>query len=107
VDVISKMCEGCQVKYPRFGLPAEGKVRWCSGCAKGHAGVVNVKGKKCEGCQVKYPRFGLPDGGKKRRWCGDCAPQAARAGGRRTQAGGTAQEEPKATDPPVAIPPDL
>jgi hypothetical protein len=29
VDVTSKKCEDCQIKQPTFGLPAEGKSRWC------------------------------------------------------------------------------
>jgi predicted Fe-S protein YdhL (DUF1289 family) len=57
---------------PSFGLLAEGKRRWCSGCAKGHAGVVNIASKKCESCQLKVPSFGLPAEGKK-RWCSGCA----------------------------------
>ena len=101
---VGKNCEDCQLKQPSFGLPGEGKKRWCGGCAKGHAGAVDVSSKKCEGCQLKQPSFGLPSDGKKRRWCGDCAPKAARgAGGRRTQAGGSAQKKPTVTDPPVAI----
>ena len=36
-----KKCEGCGLKVPHFGLPAEGRARWCSGCAKGHAGAVD------------------------------------------------------------------
>ena len=59
---------------PHFGLPAEGKRRWCSGCAKGHAGAVDVNSKKCEGCGVKAPSLGLPAEGKK-RWCAGCANQ--------------------------------
>ena len=26
-----KKCEGCGLKQPTFGLPAEGRRRWCSG----------------------------------------------------------------------------
>ena len=26
-------CEGCD-KQPSYGLPAEGKLRWCGGCAE-------------------------------------------------------------------------
>ena len=44
-----KMCEGCGLPVPHFGLASEGKRRWCSGCAKGHAGAVNIINKKCEG----------------------------------------------------------
>ena len=29
-----KMCEGCGLKQPSYGLPAEGRKRWCAGCAK-------------------------------------------------------------------------
>jgi hypothetical protein len=35
-------CEDCQLKRPTFGLPAEGKVRWCFGCAKAHTGAADV-----------------------------------------------------------------
>jgi hypothetical protein len=55
-----------------YGLPAEGKKRWCSGCAKGHAGAVDISHKKCEDCKVKYRTFGLPAEGKN-RWCSGCA----------------------------------
>jgi hypothetical protein len=75
VDVSSKKCEGCQLKSSSFGLSAEGKKRWCGGCAKGHAGtedLSNKKRKKCEGCQLKKPSFGLPAEGKA-RWCSGCA----------------------------------
>ena len=49
MDVSSRKktkCEGCQLKLPNFGLPAEGKKRWCAGCAKGHAGAVGVAKRK-------------------------------------------------------------
>ena len=63
-----KMCEDCSMKQPSFGLPAEGKVRWCGGCAKAHAGVVNVnaRNKKCEDCSLKQSTFGIPVEGKKK-----------------------------------------
>ena len=77
VDVVCKKCEGCQLKRPIFGFLAEGKKRWCSGCAKAHTGAVDIKRKKCESCGLKRPTFGLPSEGKKRRWCIDCAPKAA------------------------------
>ena len=34
------------MKQPCFGLLAEGKARWCSGCGAGHGGAVNVVGHK-------------------------------------------------------------
>ena len=67
-----KKCEGCGLKRSNFGLPAEGKKRWCSGCAKAHVGVVDLNTKKCEGCGLTRPKFGLPAEGKK-RWCAGCA----------------------------------
>ena len=97
--VAGKTFEACQLKQPSFGLPAEGKARWCSGCAKAHAGAVNVSSKKCEGCGEKAARLGLPSDGMKRRWCGDCAPKAAHAGGGHAHAGGSLQKMPKATGP--------
>ena len=54
------------------------KAQWCSGCAKAHAGAVNVVSKKCEGCGLKHPSFGLSSDVKKKRWCAGCAPKAAR-----------------------------
>jgi hypothetical protein len=71
VDLSNKKCEGCQLKGAKFGLPAEKKKRWCSGCAKAHAGAEDSN-KKCEGCQLKRPNFGLPAEGKA-RWCSGCA----------------------------------
>jgi hypothetical protein len=65
------MCEGCGLKQPSFGLPADGKKRWCSDCSKAHAGVKDLINKKCEGCDLKLARFGLPEG--KKRWCSGCA----------------------------------
>ena len=32
-----KMCEGCGLKQPHYGLPAERKARWVRGCSKDHA----------------------------------------------------------------------
>ena len=46
VNVSNKMCEGCQLKRPTYGLPAERKKRWCGVCAKGRVGVVNVTNKR-------------------------------------------------------------
>ena len=76
------------------------KKRWCSGCAKAHAGAVDVSNKKCEGCGLKQPNFVLPSDVKKKRWCRGCAPKAAHASLRRTRADGSLEKEPQATDPP-------
>ena len=73
MNVKHKKCEGCQLTRPHFGLPAEGKVRWCAGCAKAHAGAVDVGNKMCEGCGLKRSNFGLLADGKKKRWCSGCA----------------------------------
>jgi hypothetical protein len=73
VDVVHKKCEACGLKVARLGLPAEPrKKRWCSGCAKAHAGAEEPVHKMCEGCGLKQPSFGLPADGKK-RWCSDCS----------------------------------
>jgi hypothetical protein len=61
-----------------LGFPAQGKARWCTGCAKAHTGAVNVVNKKCEDCQLKLPSFGLPSEGtsvrdRKVRWCSGCS----------------------------------
>jgi hypothetical protein len=77
VNVVNKKCEDCRLTIPNFGVPAEGKARWCSGCAKAHTGAVDIRHPKCESCGLKEARLGLPSEPKKRRWCGDCA-QAAR-----------------------------
>jgi hypothetical protein len=72
VDVVNKKCESCQLKLPSFGLPAEGKARWCAGCAKAHAGAISfASNKKCEGCGEKGAYFGQPSEGV--RWCAGCA----------------------------------
>ena len=59
-------------KQPNFGMVAQGKTRWCSRCAKGHPGAVNITGKKCEDCHQKHASCGMPSD-RKRRWCGGCA----------------------------------
>ena len=70
-------CEDCGTKQPSFGHLADGKMRWCGGCAKSsaHEGAVSLQQrKKCEDCgtKVRTPSFGhLADG--KKRWCGGCA----------------------------------
>ena len=67
-DLLSKKCEGCGLKAPTFGLPMEGKKRWCAGCAKGHSGAVSVLvQRKCEDCGLTHRSFGLPTEGR----CGD------------------------------------
>jgi hypothetical protein len=73
--VPSAKCEDCGLKLPVFGLPVEGKRRWCAGCAQGHAGAEDMnskKKKKCEECGLKLPVFGLPAEGNT-RWCAGCA----------------------------------
>ena len=63
------MCEGCGLKHPTFGVPAEGgRKRWCGGCAKGHAGAVGQRWvKRCEGFGLERPTVGVPaEGGRKR-----------------------------------------
>ena len=65
-------CEDCALKVPSFGLPAEGRARWCSGCAKAHAGARDLVNKRCEDCALKFATCGLPAEGRK-RWCGGCA----------------------------------
>ena len=71
-NCMASKCEDCALKRPSFGLPAEGKRRWCGGCAKAHAGARNIVNKRCEDCALKTPAFGLPAEGK-RRWCAFCA----------------------------------
>ena len=107
MDVANKKCDGCQLKLPRFGLLAEGKKRWCGGCAKGRKGAVDINHKKCEDCQLTKPSFGLPAEGRA-RWCSGCVKGhtgAVNVNGRqrRTQAGGSPQKKRKATGPPLAI----
>jgi hypothetical protein len=79
-------CEDCQVRWPAWGIleasagasrstgtgsgggveegeadssRRRGKPRWCSQCAKGHAGAVDVRARLCEQCGVKPRGFGL------------------------------------------------
>ena len=67
-----KMCEGCGLKQPGFGLLLDGKKRWCGRCAQAEGAVLLQKRNVCEGCDcVKTANFGLRSEGK-RRWCGAC-----------------------------------
>ena len=101
----ARKCEDCGLKAPSFGLDSDGLRWWCSGCAKGQAGVtsrmsitackavnyrvqagaVNLTIQKCEGCRLKAASFGLPGEGKKMRWCSDCAKGQAGAVGRHSR----------------------
>jgi hypothetical protein len=38
----TKMCEGCGLKRPEYGLASEGKKRWCAGCGAAE-GAVSLK----------------------------------------------------------------
>ena len=53
-NIATKCCEDCALKVAKFGLPAEGRRRWCGGCATGHAGALDSYGhgprKRCEDC---------------------------------------------------------
>ena len=60
------------MKRSSFGLPSDRMKRWCSGCAKGHAGAVDVSSKMCEGCGVKGASLKLPSD-RMKRWCSGCA----------------------------------
>ena len=65
----AKKCEGCGLKQPGYGLPAERRRRWCAGCAKaeGNGAVLLQQQKKCEGCGLKAPYYGLP-AEQRKRW---------------------------------------
>ena len=69
-----KMCEGCGLKVPSYGLPRERRKRWCAGyaAAEGSGTVSLAQQKMCEGCGLKQPHYGLP-AERWRRWCGGCA----------------------------------
>ena len=52
LDQQRKMCEGCGLKTPKYGLPAERKRRWCAGCAAAEGrGAVSLEQPRCEGPQ--------------------------------------------------------
>ena len=36
-----KQCEGCSLKRPSYGLPADRKMRWCGDCKEEHPGAVS------------------------------------------------------------------
>eukprot|EP01048_Picozoa_sp_COSAG05_P028201 COSAG05_NODE_8626_length_686_cov_1.725724_1_plen_126_part_10 len=70
-DLSSKMCEGCGLEHASYGLPSDGKKRWCAGCGREQAGAQDLSSKMCEGCGRKHASYGLPSDGKK-RWCAGC-----------------------------------
>ena len=70
-----KMCEGCGLKTPSYGLPAEGRKRWCAGraAAEGRGAVSLAQPKKMlEGCGLK-PRRGEAGYGGMCKQCHRCA----------------------------------
>ena len=78
-----KMCEGCGLKRPHYGLSAERRARWCAGCAAAEgSGVVLLQKqrKMCEGCGLKHPTYGLP---AERTWHGGVLAARRRRGGGR------------------------
>ena len=82
------LCEDCGLKRPTYGLPAEGRQRWCAGCAAAHGrGAVSLQQKKmCEDCGEKQPANGLLAEGRW-RWCaGYAAAQKRRKNGQRVEA---------------------
>lgn len=52
-------CEDCALKKPSFGMPTDGKMRWCKPCSLSHPGSADVCHKLCEDCKQKSPSFGL------------------------------------------------
>ena len=69
----SQLCEDCDKKCPSFGMEDEQKRRWCSGCAKAHAGAVNLKrNNRCEDCGLNQGHYGL-ESERMKRWCRPCA----------------------------------
>ena len=54
-----KMCEGCGLKRPHYGLPAERRVRWCAGCAAaegrggGEPGSEDVRGLRPQASELR------------------------------------------------------
>jgi hypothetical protein len=66
-------CEDCaEPRRAVRGMPAEGKKRWCTPCAKAYPGTIDLNHPKCEVCHVKNANCGLP-GELKSRWCAACA----------------------------------
>ena len=65
------ICESCGLKHAHYGLPAEGRRRWCAGCAAaGGSGAVSMQIRPmCEGCGTKRQIWHQPREWKK-RWCG-------------------------------------
>merc|ERR1740130_1713728 len=54
-------------------MESERKARWCAGCAKAHAGAVNLRQNShaCHDCGLKVRNYGL-ESERKARWCGAC-----------------------------------
>jgi hypothetical protein len=71
LEKAKKMCEGCGLKHPIYGLASEGKKRWCASCGAAEGAVPLQKQKMCEGCGLKQSNYGLASEGK-RRWCAEC-----------------------------------
>ena len=73
MNVVNKMCEGCQQKYPSFGLPLEGKARWCDACSEEHVDSVNVKGEAYLEAGWQYlHEWANPDAERGRCRCDGC-----------------------------------
>eukprot|EP01047_Picozoa_sp_COSAG01_P076870 COSAG01_NODE_13649_length_1553_cov_3.482118_2_plen_248_part_00 len=67
----SAKCEDCGLKCPSYGLPTEGRKRWCAVCGRRHAGAQPLN-PLCEDCSLKRPSYGLPSESV-RRWCAGCS----------------------------------
>ena len=71
VDLVNKPCEDCKTKSRAWGLPSEGRKRWCAGCGVNHTGAVRVGGKKCKACHGPKPSWGEAVGAPE-IWCSSC-----------------------------------
>jgi hypothetical protein len=53
VDIKSKKCISCNIKYPSFNYENETKPLYCSSCKL--PDMVDIKNKKCLSCNIKLP----------------------------------------------------
>jgi len=69
INIISKKCIKCNIKYPSYNYINKKTLLYCGDCKLD--GMINIKDYKCVNCNIKVPSFNY-ENEKKAIYCRDC-----------------------------------